>query len=114
MKINSCLLIAIATAITLTSSFTDAKRDSRDVVAAAPEALENTIDPSDFWKQKQHHHHSKHNCQNGKRGKRHGKHKKCKTHTVVVFAPCTHDTDDWKNDRLEGVAPASAAVRAPA
>ncbi|KAF9324548.1 hypothetical protein BG006_000417, partial [Podila minutissima] len=102
MKINSCLLIAIATAITLTSSFTNAKRDRRDaideiaVVAAAPEAFENANDPSDLWNHKHRHNGKHHGNHYGKHygkhhGKHHGKHphKRCKTQTVVYYAPCT-------------------------
>ncbi|KAF9378083.1 hypothetical protein CPC16_011470, partial [Podila verticillata] len=86
MKINSCLLIAIATAVALTSSFTDAKRDRRDVAAAA--VPENVDDPTELWNHK-HHQQGKnqHNHQHGHQCKH--PHRKCQTQTVVVFAPCT-------------------------
>ncbi|KAF9367148.1 hypothetical protein CPB97_006223, partial [Podila verticillata] len=132
MKINSCLFIAIATAVALISSFTDAKRDRRDVAAAA--VAENVDDPTEIWKHKHHHHRGQHGHHQGQHEHRrdqhehhqgqhehhqgqhdhhqgqhdhhdhHGKHhrKKCKTQTVVVFAPCTYAGDppnfeEWTN-----------------
>ena len=96
MKLNNCLFIAIATAVALTSSFTEAKRDRRDVLAAEAD-FDNAAevgaiaDPKELWKHKQHKKQCKHNKQgyhpHGHKG--YGKHKKCKTQTVVVFAKCT-------------------------
>ncbi|KAF9129886.1 hypothetical protein BGX30_013725, partial [Mortierella sp. GBA39] len=130
MKINSCVLIAMATALSLMAGFTDAKRDRHDAQAAdavaanqdsfaapAADADGNAaiVDPNELWKHKhkhhgKHHHHGHHGHHHV--GKHHGKHhhgkhhdhhdhdhhhckhhgkhhKKCKTETVVVFAPCT-------------------------
>ncbi|KAG0310742.1 hypothetical protein BGZ97_012334, partial [Linnemannia gamsii] len=76
MKINSCVFIAMATALSLMAGFTDAKRDRREPMVAAEAAVANlnqnnvaaaasgdaTIDSNELWKHKQkqngkHHHH---------------------------------------------------------
>ncbi|KAG0041939.1 hypothetical protein BGZ83_001080, partial [Gryganskiella cystojenkinii] len=116
MKLQNCVFIAIASAIALTSGFTEAKRDRRDIVEAQTDFNRDNsadiADPDELWKHHKHNKHHKHHKHHGKQhgkhhhhgkhhGKHHGNHKKCKTQTVVVFAPCTSDNggDASRSDR---------------